>query len=67
MTVVQAPSTNPNESRATQAAGCCGGPAPARATACCARDADAKSAGGIGCGCSAVLAASTLKKISCCG
>ena len=31
---------------------CCGGPAPAGADACCARDAEVKSAGGAGCGCS---------------
>ncbi len=31
--------------------GCCGGPAPAGASACCAKDAAVKSAGGSGCGC----------------
>jgi hypothetical protein len=30
---------------------CCGGPAPAAAEACCARDAEIKEAGGAGCGC----------------
>ena len=30
---------------------CCGGPAPEGVTACCARDGEAKSAGGAGCGC----------------
>ncbi len=30
---------------------CCGGPVPDRADACCARDAQAKSAGRAGCGC----------------
>ena len=30
---------------------CCGGPAPGNANACCVRDADAKAAGGSGCGC----------------
>ncbi|MDP3319793.1 MAG: hypothetical protein Q8S58_11750, partial [Bosea sp. (in: a-proteobacteria)] len=34
------------------AAGCCGGPAPAPSTACCAQDHDAKAAGEAGCGCS---------------
>jgi len=34
-------------------AGCCGGPAPAEADACCVKDADAKAAGESGCGCSA--------------
>jgi hypothetical protein len=32
--------------------GCCGGPAPANADACCKQDADAKAAGAKGCGCS---------------
>ncbi|WP_342343851.1 NAD(P)-binding domain-containing protein [Chthonobacter albigriseus] len=32
-------------------AGCCGGPAPAKADACCAADAVAKTAGAAGCGC----------------
>jgi hypothetical protein len=30
---------------------CCGGPAPAGTSACCARDADVKSGGSAGCGC----------------
>jgi threonine dehydrogenase-like Zn-dependent dehydrogenase len=33
------------------AAACCGGPAPADVEACCADDAEAKAAGGTGCGC----------------
>jgi thioredoxin reductase len=33
------------------AAGCCGGPAPPGADACCVADADAKAAGQAGCGC----------------
>jgi hypothetical protein len=37
---------------ADQVGGCCGGPAPAGADACCVADADAKSAGKSGCGCS---------------
>ncbi|MGE5511166.1 MAG: NAD(P)-binding domain-containing protein [Bacteroidota bacterium] len=32
--------------------GCCGGPAPAEADACCKQDADAKAGGAKGCGCS---------------
>jgi hypothetical protein len=32
--------------------GCCGGPAPAGADACCQQDAAAKKAGAKGCGCS---------------
>lgn len=34
-----------------EAAGCCGGPAPAEVDACCAADAAAKQAGEKGCGC----------------
>jgi hypothetical protein len=34
------------------ASGCCGGPAPADASACCADDAAAKTVGKSGCGCS---------------
>jgi RNA polymerase sigma-70 factor (ECF subfamily) len=33
--------------------GCCGGPAPKEANACCALDADVKAGGGSGCGCGA--------------
>jgi Pyridine nucleotide-disulphide oxidoreductase len=36
----------------TGSAGCCGGPAPAGAGGCCAQDAEAKTAGQTGCGCS---------------
>jgi hypothetical protein len=32
--------------------GCCGGPAPAETDACCKQDADAKTSGAKGCGCS---------------
>lgn len=41
----------PTANAAPQASGCCGGDAPAGADACCALDADVKSAGGSGCGC----------------
>lgn len=30
---------------------CCGGPAPAGGSACCAQDAEARTAGAAGCGC----------------
>jgi hypothetical protein len=33
--------------------GCCGGPAPAGTSACCAQDAAVKATGGAGCGCGA--------------
>ncbi|WP_316365585.1 hypothetical protein [Candidatus Thiodiazotropha sp. CDECU1] len=35
------------------AEGCCGGPAPEDADACCVADAEAKATGDDGCGCSA--------------
>lgn len=38
---------------AGDAAGCCGGPAPAETNACCVADVAAKSAGKAGCGCGA--------------
>jgi hypothetical protein len=40
---------SPGKQRRT---GCCGGAAPSGADACCALDADIKSTGGSGCGCS---------------
>jgi thioredoxin reductase len=40
------------------ATGCCGGPAPAGADACCVKDADAKAAGLSGCGCGTAAVAS---------
>jgi hypothetical protein len=48
---------------------CCGGPAPAGADACCARDAEVKSTGGAGCGCHPAqpAAAAASKKAACCG
>jgi hypothetical protein len=39
------------DSVAGSASGCCGGPAPAEADACCALDAEAKALGEAGCGC----------------
>jgi hypothetical protein len=36
---------------AAASSGCCGGPAPAAADACCKQDADAKAVGAKGCGC----------------
>ena len=46
---------------------CCGGPAPTGTDACCARDAEVKSAGGAGCGCGFTPAAPAPKKPGCCG
>lgn len=37
--------------KAPVADACCGGPAPAGVDACCVKDADAKAAGDVGCGC----------------
>jgi len=61
------------ESRAGDVAattGCCGGPAPAGADACCVKDADAKAAGQDGCGCGATEATSSEPVVvagACCG
>ena len=41
----------PSESHTDGAAGCCGGPAPAEAEACCVADVVAKDEGKSGCGC----------------
>jgi hypothetical protein len=46
---------------------CCGGPAPAGTSACCAEDADVKSDGGSGCGCSTPTSVIPRKQTSCCG
>lgn len=51
------------------ASACCGGPAPDGAPACCARDAELKSVGGAGCGCSTAAAPSsqpTRPRSGCC-
>jgi thioredoxin reductase len=40
-----------NTTLSATGAGCCGGPAPVEADACCVADADAKAAGESGCGC----------------
>jgi hypothetical protein len=55
-----------NEPRNTAPTGCCGGPAPAGVSACCADDAAVKSSGGTGCGCSATPVSPTPLKASCC-
>jgi hypothetical protein len=46
---------------------CCGGPARAGTSACCALDAEVKSAGGAGCGCGSAIASPVAKKSTCCG
>jgi hypothetical protein len=57
-------STTDQEGRASM---CCGGPAPSGTDACCARDAEAKSAGDNGCGCGSTAPAPTTRKTACCG
>jgi len=47
-------------------AGCCGGPAPADADACCVDDAETKATGAAGCGCSAPEAKAVAAQ-TCCG
>lgn len=52
------------------ASGCCGGPAPVGADACCVKDADAKAAGQDGCGCGTAEATSSEPVVAagaCCG
>jgi thioredoxin reductase len=52
------------------ATGCCGGPAPAGADACCVKDADAKATGQDGCGCGTTEATSSEPVVAagaCCG
>jgi hypothetical protein len=52
------------------ATGCCGGPAPIGADACCVKDADAKAAGQDGCGCDTTAVASAALVVAgggCCG
>jgi thioredoxin reductase len=47
--------------------GCCGGPAAADGSACCAEDAVAKASGAAGCGCGPVQAKPVAASTSCCG
>jgi hypothetical protein len=49
--MAQSQTVNPKTGAREQSSACCGGPAPIEAEACCARDAEAKSAGASGCGC----------------
>lgn len=46
--------------------GCCGGPAPVGADACCVRDAHAKAEGKSGCGCTSKPAAVARPAVACC-
>jgi thioredoxin reductase len=58
------PETGVCSDPAEDAAGCCGGPAPAGLEACCVKDAEAKSAGEEGCGCSSPKAPA--RSTACC-
>jgi hypothetical protein len=49
-------STNLAGDGVADAPGCCGGPAPAEADACCVRDAESKARGEDGCGCGTAVA-----------
>ena len=71
-TAATTPTVPSDSPRSAPAAGCCGGPAPAGADACCVRDAEVKSAGGDGCGCGSPRAAAPAPtprpaRASCCG
>jgi hypothetical protein len=55
------------EAEIAAGAGCCGGPAPANADACCADDARAKASGAAGCGCGTAEAKPLAASTSCCG
>jgi len=48
------------------ASGCCGGPAPDPAAACCVADAQAKDQGQDGCGCPSRLASGSAAEAACC-
>lgn len=52
---------------APASSGCCGGPAPAGADACCAEDLQAKAAGTDGCGCAPQPEPAAAIAAACCG
>ena len=56
----------PSSSTPREQTGCCGGEAPKGAEACCALDAELKSAGGSGCGCASNATAGAPEKKRCC-
>ena len=55
-----------NLAAASAETGCCGGPAPAEADACCVDDAQAKAAGKSGCGCGPSSKAEAPKQAAAC-
>ena len=56
------PETGVCNTTAVEGAGCCGGPAPVEADACCVADASAKAAGETGCGCGEPVARSAVAR-----
>jgi hypothetical protein len=65
----ESPRPTAADAPSTPEAGCCGGPAPHGADACCVRDAEVKTAGGAGCGCGTPArtpAAPARSRSSCC-
>ena len=68
MTNATQPQTPESRNSTAAPSACCGGPAPAGAEGCCARDAEVKSAGGAGCGCgsAALPQAPAAKRTGCC-
>lgn len=62
--------TSQNSDHVPADSSCCGGPAPEQPDACCAKEAEARSAGDPGCGCSAIPAApaaTSAPVAACCG
>lgn len=63
--------TSLGDEAGSDAAACCGGPAPEVAGACCRDDADAKASGAAGCGCATPVAPAAVAlaaaKSPCCG
>jgi hypothetical protein len=69
METTQSQTTNRGAADASLAQGgapqtCCGGPAPSGTSACCARDAEVRSAGGTGCGCSVACGTARGQEVS---
>lgn len=61
-----APVANASAVESQAAGGCCGGPAPDDADACCVRDAQAKAEGKSGCGCASEPAAAVESRVAVC-
>jgi RNA polymerase sigma-70 factor (ECF subfamily) len=65
---IEAKATETDTIKEPASSGCCGGPAPTDASACCALDEQVKATGGAGCGCGpqAATTSPTAKKKGCC-